>query len=354
MKCTFLVFVFLTVEAFSQEPSDYYNKPVREQEVRERIGICWDTTVIHKSGFKQCYREVSHWIDKNRDKYGFLSVAFNKDSGVVQITLLSDCRALRAQKVTDYYLVLISHSNSFTTSFENIQPSSKACRATFRNSIKTEIIHTILNLPDSVWYAGHLPNLGYQVDAPSNAPQPHGDSTIARVFEAMKADSIRVTNLIKHKTAVADSIAQAEAIARKSEAPLDTISIQKEIDSIYSIVEIDSGDIHKRDIVIFKKQPTVLEDTNISVGTHVECLEFLLAKKLRKASAGLDYLTALKKYCSEKQSYYYVLRKIANEKDKFVYSNYFKICQSECTRVQALMDKLSVTSGATESKPSVK
>jgi len=334
-----LLSLFLAIGGFAQEASDYYNKPV--QEVREKAGICWDTTVTHKSGYKQCYQEISHWVRENRDKYDFLSVAFNKDSGVVQIALLSDCQVLRSGKVTEYYMVLTSHSDSFKIAFENIRPRSKECRAGLRNCMKSEIIHAISSLPDSLWWdanTGHpIRGLGY----PECSATAHVDSVTDRLFALMKADSIRVTDSIACVSRQSDSIAKADSLAQlNSEAAIDTIGIQKEIDSISTVVNADSITIYRRDLVIFKNQP-ILQDKKRSIETRLDCLEFLLLHKSRPDTVVAEYLTALKKYCLDKQSLYYSVRKIIAAKDKFACTQYFKKAQTNGTQVQSFLDRLA-------------
>jgi hypothetical protein len=339
MKKYIVFFSFMAINIFAQEPADYYDKPV--QEIREKSGICWDTAVIHKAGFRQCYREISRWISENRSKYDFLSVAFNKDSGVVQISLLSDCRSLRSGKVTDYYMILTSRSDSLKIAFENIRPLSKECRAGLRNLMKAEIVHKVAGLADSVWWNKNMgPSLGLVVTG-QGEPVTHIDSISDRVFAAMKADSIRVGDSITRLIFRNDSIAIADSIAlSQKETALDTAAIQKEIDSISAVVEADSIVVHRNDLVMFKNQ-SILKEKNLSIETRLECLEFLLAHKARSVLSVTEYLTSLKKYSADKQSLYYSVRKTIAAKDKFACTHYFKKSQGDCAHIQSLLDRLA-------------
>jgi hypothetical protein len=195
MKKHFVFCLFVAAITYAQEPSDYYNKPV--QELRERTGICWDTTIFHKAGYRQCNQEILQWADNNKDKYGFLSVAFNKDSGITQINMLADCRTLRSGKVTEYFMVLASRSNSLKLSFENIRPHAKDCRAGFRNSLKTELAHLVSGLPDSVTWSGKLgyPSRGLGFSDPSSESSKKISATDS-IFAAIKADSTRLADSI--------------------------------------------------------------------------------------------------------------------------------------------------------------
>jgi hypothetical protein len=334
------LYLLFAIGSFAQEPSDYYNKPV--QELREKTGICWDTTIIHRAGYKQCNHEISQWADKNSVKYNFLSTAFNKDSGVVQITLLADCRSLRSGKVSEYFMVLTSRSNSLKIAFENIKSHAKDCRAGFRNSIKTEIAHVISGLPDSIAWND---NSGYPSRGLGYPGFPAADSqnisATDSIFAAIRADSIRLADSIAHLFERADSIARADSMARsKSNAAIDTAALQKEIDSIASVVSADSIDIYRRDPVMFKNQP-ILQDRNRTVEARVDCLTFLLAHKARPASAVAEYLKELKKYCLDKQSFYYSVRKVISEEEKIVNMRCFKKSQENSAQVQALLDKLA-------------
>lgn len=340
VKKYIVLFFFLVMESAAQDSSDYYNKPVHE--LREKSGICWDTMVIHKAGFKQCYREISRWVTENRNKYDFLSVAFDKDSGAVQITLLSDCRALRTGPVSEYYMILTSRTDSLRITFENIRPHSKECRAGLRNLMKTEVANKVSNLPDSVWWDANMGHPYRGLGYPEGLEvKPNLDSATDRLFAAMKADSIRLADSIAHLFARDDSIAKADSIARlKIEAAIDTVAIRKEIDSISAVVNVDSVTVYRHDLVMFKNQP-ILHDKNLSNETRLDCLEFLLSHKARSASAVTEYLTSLKKYCGDKQSLYYAVRKTIAEKDKYACTLNFKISQNDCTRVQTLLDRLA-------------
>jgi hypothetical protein len=340
VKKYLVLFFFLVMESAAQDSSDYYDKPVRV--VREKSGVCWDTTVMHKAGFKQCYREISRWVTENRNKYDFRSVVFDRDSGVVQITLLSDCRSLRTGPVSEYYMLLTSRTDSLRIAFENIKLHSKECRAGLRNLMKAEIVNKVSNLPDSIrWAANMKPpsrGLGYPEE---QGGKPNLDSATERIFAAMKADSIRIADSIAHLFSRYDSLARADSIAQlKIAAVLDTVALHKEIDSIAAVVNADSATIHRLDLVLFKNQP-ILKDKNLSDETRLDCLEFLLAKKLRSAPAVTEYLTSLKKYCNDKQSLYYAVRRTLAEADKYPCTLKFKEAQNDRARAQALLDRLA-------------
>jgi hypothetical protein len=115
--------------------------------------------------------------------------------------------------------------------------------------------------------------------------------------------------------------------------------LQKEIDSISAVVNADSVTIRRQDLVMFKNQP-ILRDKQLTNETRLDCLEFLLAHKVRSAAAVTEYLISLKKYCNDKQSFYYAIRKTLAEKDKYECTLNFKTSQNDCTRAQKLLDRL--------------
>ncbi|HUI92669.1 MAG TPA: hypothetical protein VLX68_10515 [Chitinivibrionales bacterium] len=340
MKKAFMLYLLSAFCGFAQEPSDYYNKPV--QELREKTGICWDTAIAHNAGYRQCNQELLQWADRNRDKYGFLSVAF-KDSGVVQITLLADCRTLRSGSVTEYFMVLTSRSNSLKIAFENIRSHAKDCQAGFRNSLKTELAHLVSALPDSITWSGKLgyPSRGLGYTGFTDEPAKKISATDS-IFAAIKADSARLADSIARMFSRADSIVRADSPAHSKieAAPVDTLALQREVDSIVAVVGADSSDIEHRDQVIFKYQP-ILQDNDKTVGAKLECLQDLLARKKRKTAAVVEYLRALQKLCLDKQSFYYTVRKTIAAEEKAENMRNFKKAQENGTKVQAMLDKLS-------------
>jgi hypothetical protein len=324
------------MEGFAQQSSDYYNKPV--QEIRERSGICWDTTIIHRKGFKHCYQGVLKWIAQNREKFGFVSTVFNKDSGVVQLTLIADCKLLKRESVREYYLVLTSGSNSFKISFENISAESKECMAGQRNAFKLEFLHTIYNLPDSEEITTTIPirGLGYPECPTKSSAQSYFDS----LFAAARGDSIREADSIKRQSIRGDSIAKADSIAEANfTVVIDTAATQKIVDSIAAVVDLDSMDMHRRDLALFKDKFILRDEKNL-FENRLRYQQFLLINKLTSIPKVTDYLTALKKYCIDKQNLYYSARKIIVDKDKYLCALYFKKARDESAKVQTALDRL--------------
>jgi hypothetical protein len=335
--CVFWAICLLFQASLAQQSSDYYNKPV--QEIRERIGICWDTVIIHKKGLKHCYQGISKWINQNKEKYGFVSTVFNRDSGVVQLTLISDCKLIKKESAKEYYLVLASGSNSFKISFENISVESKNCMAGQRNAIKLELVHAVYNLPDSEEIKVTLPTrgLGYPecpIKFPTSA-KAYSDS----LFAAAKADSIREADSMKKQSIRADSIEKADSMNEAIfNAALDTAAMQKIVDSISDVVDHDSIDMHRRDLAIFKDR-SILKDEKSLFENRLRYQQFLLINKLSTVPKVVAYLTELKKYCLDKQNLYYSARKIIADKDKYLCALYFKKARDECGRVQTLLYK---------------
>lgn len=335
MKKNIILYLFFATGCCAQDTSDYSKEALLK--VRERTGICWDTVVAHKAGFKQCYHEASRWINRNKAKYRFLVTAFNTDSGSIQVALLSECKLLKKTPATEYYMVLASSSNSFRISYENINPLSKDCMAGLRNAMKVEIINSIMALPDSLEPRPPNPNrgLGFSERSPLCAP-----STLDSVFQAIKTDSIRKADSVARAALRADSVAKANSLAlSKYNGSLDTAVLQREADSIASVVEADSIDMRKRDCAIFKGQ-SILKGKKMSFGTRMECLQFMLSKNLTTVQKAIEYLTALKKYCADRQCLFFSLRYLVDDEDKTMCMLYFRKARDEDARIQAELERL--------------
>ncbi len=344
-KAIFFCFLLRAVSAFCQEPSDYYNKPLKHQELRQRSGICTDTVVSHGAGFRQCFQEMYRWIDKNKDKYNFISVATAGDSGIVQATLPLDCSAMHNEPASQYYLVLASSSASLKISFEEIQTREKDCRAGLRKSIRSEIIQTVQSLPDSVeWNKTHPPRgLCFPESVvTSSKTASKSDSSVARIFETIRADSARVADSTRRVFQRYDSIARADSLAlARTTPPLDTAAVQEEMDSIMAVAAGDSIHLRGLEAVLFKKQPTVLNEKKINVATRLECLRFFRERNLRPDSSMAEYLAILDKYCSDKQNFYYSLRKLLDEEQKYRCTRFFMKCQEDHERVGEYLSKIA-------------
>jgi hypothetical protein len=343
----FIVFFILIGTAVGQEASDYYNRPV--QELQEKIYV-QDTILPHRGGWPQCYDAMMQLAHRKKEKDPrFKSIAIFDSESVVQVTLHADCRALRSTgAVLDYYVALTARTNSVKVEFWNIYPKSKECDAGFRISLIKEIADSISNFCDSTKYT-HVPYRGYgdphaQPQLPAVAGV-HVDSVTDRLFAALIADSIRKADSIAHETVRADSIAKAELAARSNieVVIIDTGAIQKEIDSTAKVVSADSVIVHRRDLVMFKGQAMVSCRGKINVDDRLDCLDSLLAHKLRTAPDALQYLSMLLKFCTDKCDMFKAEVPIVPDDLKYRAVAAFHRAQETCAKVQNMQARVPLS-----------
>lgn len=297
---TSCVFFSLLGTLLAQEASDYYGRHV--QELQEKIWVK-DTVLTHVGGYPQCFNEIYQWSYKQTDPR-FKSLVSVDSTGVVQMILHSDCQTIRSfGPVRDYYMALTSRSKSLRIEFWNIDPKAKDCDAGFRKSIIKGLTDLISSFGDSTKYV-HVPCKGLVIEhAVIVRHDTHLDSVTDRLFAAVKADSVRRADSIAHAPFVADSLVKVMMAARpKIEVVIDTVVTQRVVDSISKVIDADSVSIHRKDLVMFKGQPMISCRGKINIPIRLECLDFLVAHKLRTNKDVLQYLNVLQKYCNDRMN----------------------------------------------------
>lgn len=124
----------------------------------------------------------------------------------------------------------------------------------------------------------------------------------------------------------------AGCIAQDLSLSLDTVALQRKADSILSIVEEDSVDMFKKDLVMFRGQSILKE--KLSFETRIECLKFMLKNNLTTINLATVYLMVLKKYCTDRQDLFYSMRHIVNDRDKPLCVLYYKKAKDQAATVQ--------------------
>jgi hypothetical protein len=156
------------------------------------------------------------------------------------------------------------------------------------------------------------------------------DRTIDSIFAAIRADSLRVIDSAK-----------AENGKRPVEnpSPADTTvpniaGPQMMADSMAEIVATDSAIERQAGRDFFQNQRVVTIDDKLA------CIDFLLARHLRKQDQAARYLLAAKILCLDRHTlYYYVCKTVAPEQ-KAACKNRMDREGDNCAKVQAEMDKL--------------
>jgi hypothetical protein len=337
MKFHAVVYLSLFATVAAQDAADYYDRNV--QELQEKINV-QDTVLGHIGGFPQCYHEMQDWADKKRREAPFKSVTAIDSTGVVQLILRSDCRGLRSTgAMLEYYMALTSNTDSVKIEFWNINPKSKECGALFRLSLEKEIADLVSSFIDSIKYT-HIPNRGFgesQVQRTRKIDlliKP--DRVTDSIFEAVRNDSIA-------KQRVKDSIAAipVEPGDRNEEPARNLAAAQMAADSLLAIMENDSITLRPMEPALFKGQLTC--KGKIDVPVRIECLQFLLTKKLRSAVDVLKYLTALQKYCLDKAELLKVVRLTLPDEDKYKAMKAYRRALEDCTKVQGLSERISLS-----------
>jgi hypothetical protein len=134
-------------------------------------------------------------------------------------------------------------------------------------------------------------------------------------------------------TVTQDSIASVSTV-------LDTSILQRKADSLISIVEDDSINLRHIDLVIFKGQ-SILKEKKLSINTRIECLKFFLTNELTTPQKAVEYLNVVKKYCQDKQDFFYSMRYLASDNDKTLCMAYYKKSKDELAKVQTEIYRLS-------------
>jgi hypothetical protein len=320
MKSVMIIFMLALVNLSSgQVASDYYNKP-HQQELF--ASVSQESTFVHKAGFLACFNSVYNWANKNRNKYGFLSVTSNDSLGIVQVTSTFDCQTLVSNNhpgtLSTCNLILTSCTNALKIAYADLK--SRDCAALWRISIQKELVHMIAAIPDSV--------------ATVARPAPHISRGLVitrgidSIFAKIKEDSIA--------QARADSIAAIpKVVIRDTEPIVNLAAACIATDSISLIVERDSIAENKQAAVIFKGQLNLKVD--VSLDTKLECLTFLCAHKLRTTDQVETYLVCLKKLYDDKRLLYYAARETVPENKRYLCVLYYKKMQKECSKVQNMM-----------------
>ena len=334
---TILAVIALFATVFSQEASDYYGRPV--QEIQEKIWVI-DTILTHTGGFNQSYYESQNWAFKNKDSH-FKSIVPSDSLGIVLITLHSDCRTLRtAGPVLDYYMAITSHSTSLKIEFWNIEPKSKDCDKIFRQSLIKGVIDLLAGFSDSMQYI-HVPCKGFvqaQQSKVLSFNSSQSSDSLDKLFAQIAIDSVRVVDSITRK---ANAIASEKLAARQIEVIIiDTITAQRDVDSISRLVDADSILIRHKDIVMFKGQPTVSSHGKIDVDTRIQCLGFLLQNKLRPISDVQNYLILLQKYCNDKADMIRAMIPLVPDSLKYKCAAVYHHVQTISTKVQEFASKI--------------
>jgi hypothetical protein len=175
-------------------------------------------------------------------------------------------------------------------------------------------------------------------------PVTHLDTVTEKMFEAMRADSIRAADSTSRAQAQADSIAKADEAKPKIEVVItDTNAVQKEVDSIVALVGKDSLTIHKRDPVIFKGQTAVSFKGKIDIDTRIECLQFLLDHKLRTVTDVAAYMVLLQKYCTDKADMIRAELPIVPDYIKGRAAAAYHHAQDVCGKVQGAYERMTLT-----------
>ena len=332
------IFFSLLGSLLAQEASDYYGRHI--QELQEKIWVK-DTVLTHVGGYPQCFNEIYQWSYKQTDPR-FKSVASVDSVGVVQMILHSDCQKLRTSgPVRDYYMALTSRSKSLRIEFWNIDPKSKDCDAGFRKSLIKELSDLITSFIDSTKYV-HVPCKGLVIEhAVIVRHDTHLDAVTDKMFAAIKADSIRRADSIAHAPFVSDSLVKVTMAARpKIEVVVDTVIAQREIDSISRVINADSVLIHRRDLVMFRGQPMISCQGKINIPIRLECIDFLVAHKLRSNKDVLQYLNILQKYCNDRMSLIQIELPIVPDELKYKAVATLHHCQEISGEVQSAVGKI--------------
>jgi hypothetical protein len=332
-----MICVLIVNAPLCQEASDYYGRHV--QELQEKIWVK-DTILTHVGGFTQSYYESQGWAFKNKDPH-IKSVISVDSLGTVQIALHSDCRVLRASgSVIDYYMALTSHSTSMKIEFWNIDPKSKDCDALFRQSLLNKVIDLLSDFSDSTKYV-HVPCKGFvQTQIHPLLPIAYIQSmdSIDKLFAKVKADSARTTDSINHRE---DSITTANVASRQIEIVLlDTVAVQRVVDSLSRIFDADSIAIRHCDLVMFKGQPSISCHGKIDIDTRLQCLKFLLDNKLRTILDVQKYLTLLQKYCNDKADMIRAVIPIVSDNLKYKAVAVYHHAQDSSAKVQNFGSKI--------------
>jgi hypothetical protein len=337
MKFLVLIYVLFTSAVFGQEAADYYDRPIHE--LQEKLWV-QDTVLSHTGGFPQCYHEMQDWARKNKANLQFKSITSVDSSGVVQLIIRSDCRDLRSKgPVLEYYMTMTAKTDSVRIEFWNINPKSKDCGALFRRSLKKEIAEFIATFMDSAKYV-HVPYKGF--GDPQSKPERKTDRITRTdhftdsIFGIVRTDSIA-------QQRAKDSIASipVEADVEPDEPDKNIAAAQMAADSVAAIVEKDSAALRPIEVSIFKGQLSCRG--KIDVAARIECLQFLISHKLRSAPDVLRYLTSLQKYCNDKCEMIRTARATLPDEDKFRAVGAYRHAQDDCTKVQGLSERITLS-----------
>ena len=326
MRIQILVF-FLVSLVSAQVASDYYNKPQQEL----FASVSQESTYVHKAGFTPCYKMVRQWAYENRDKYDFLSVASLDSLGIVRVTSSIDCQNLFGSKklgvVAECNLILTSCSGSLKIGFADIK--HKECGALWRGSITKELISRIAVLPDSVATpivaVAHV-NRGVDYT-----------SSVDSIFEAIHKDSLAQARKVLDSLASVAKVVVAKTTTDSSQEGLS--GAQRVADSLQVSVSVDSSAELEQARRIFKSQLTF--KGKVSLSTRLECLDFLLAHKLRSPDQAKAYLVTLHQLYSDKQALYYAARVTVLDDQKYLCVLYYKKAMEDCGRIQVQLDKFN-------------
>jgi hypothetical protein len=299
LKLYSLIFICIVLNIFGQEASDYYNRPV--QEVMEKIpGQVQDTSLMHSGGFLQTYNEIQDWAaDKKTEDAHFKSVTSFDSLGTVQLIMHSDCLGLKSNGPNfDYYMTLTAFSKSIKIEFWNIDYKKKDCDKGFRKSLEIEVVNLIRNFVDSTLYI-HKPCRGLQVKHIVQH-ELFIDSSIQdydSIFECVKKDSI-----IQYSKDSLNAILSAIKVEPTEAPKINIDSANKVLDSLERVVDADSVSLYHEELSFFKTGHTTQISCKgkIEIGVRLECVDFLLSKKLRSPAEISKYLIILYKFCIDK------------------------------------------------------
>jgi hypothetical protein len=236
-------------------------------------------------------------------------------------------------------MALTTRTNSLRIEFWNIDPKSKDCDALFRRSLKKEVVDVLSGFSDSTEYK-HAPCKGLKIVQTSTyhkfiVPDHMTDS----IFNVIKSDSIKQQQHLK------DSVAFASVeVSVQLDSPIVNLArAHMKVDSISELMVVDSLAEFKAAVRLFKDQIN-LKDRKGLLDTKLECVSFLLEKKIRSNKEVLAYLSLLQNFCIHRQDLYRAVKVILPDEQKATCMAYFKKARDECSKIQYLIEKIEIAS----------
>jgi hypothetical protein len=111
------------------------------------------------------------------------------------------------------------------------------------------------------------------------------------------------------------------------------------VDSLQEVIARDSITVCNLEKTVFHGQEITRK--KIDIGERLDCLDFLLRRHLRPLKTALQYLTVLSLFCTDKRDYFYQIRLIVDDEDKYKAVLSFKKWQSENSKVMAFYENLT-------------